>query len=52
MKPAQNPMPNVPSTDESPGVPGFRTWRAVYVAVAIGFVVMVIALTVFAHLFA
>jgi hypothetical protein len=38
--------------DESPGVPGFRTWRGVYLFVLGCFVAMVVALTVFTHLYA
>lgn len=38
--------------DESPGVPGFHTWRGVYLFVFGGFVAVVIALTVFTHVFA
>jgi len=38
--------------DEPPGVPGFRTWRGVYLFVLGCFVAMVIALTIFAHLYA
>jgi hypothetical protein len=46
MKPkAPDQMPD----DESPGVPGFRTWRGVYVFVFAAFVAMVIALTLFAR---
>lgn len=38
--------------DESPGVPGFRTWRGVYGFVFGCFVALVIALTIFARVFA
>jgi hypothetical protein len=38
--------------DESPGVPGFRTWRGVYLFVLGSFIAMVIALTVFTHFYA
>jgi hypothetical protein len=38
--------------DDSPGVPGFRTWRGVYLFVFGCFLVVVIALTWFAHVFA
>jgi hypothetical protein len=41
------------SADEAnPGVPLFRTWRAVYVFVLIVFVAVVIALAVFSRMFA
>jgi hypothetical protein len=35
--------------DEAPGVPGFRTWRGVYLFVLGCFIAMVVALTVFTH---
>ena len=35
--------------DDSPGVPGFRTWRGVYLFIFGAFVAMVIALTFFAR---
>jgi hypothetical protein len=38
--------------DESPGVPGFRTWRGVYVFVLIWFAVVVLALAVFSRVYA
>jgi len=38
--------------DDSPGVPGFRTWRGVYLFVFGCFVVVVMVLTWFAHVFA
>lgn len=38
--------------DESPGVPGFRTWRGVYLFVFGCFIAMVIALAVFTHFYA
>ena len=37
---------------EAPGVPGFRTWRGVYLFVLASFVAMVVALTIFAHFYA
>ena len=37
---------------EAPGVPGFRTWRGVYLFVLGCFVLMVIALTIFARSYA
>lgn len=46
-------LPPDPSVDdESPGVPGFRTWRGVYLFVFVCFVVVVALLTVFSRLFA
>ena len=41
-----------PTDDESPGVPGFRTWRGVYLFVFGGFLLMVILLAIFTRLFA
>lgn len=40
-----------PGNDETPGVPGFRTWRGVYVFVFAAFVVIVIGLTIFTNVF-
>ncbi len=45
-------MKDEPANDDAPGVPGFRTWRGVYLFVFGCFVVVVIALTWFAHVFA
>ena len=45
--------PTEPSDhDESPGVPGFRTWRGVYLFVFGGFVLVVILLAIFSRVFA
>lgn len=41
-----------PDHDESPGLPGFRTWRGVYWFVFGSFVAVVAALTLFSRLFA
>jgi hypothetical protein len=41
-----------PDSDESPGVPGFRTWRGVYVFVLAIFVVVVAALALFSRVYA
>ncbi len=38
--------------DDSPGVPGFRTWRGVYVFAFVCFLAVVAALTAFTHFFA
>jgi hypothetical protein len=38
--------------DEAPGVPGFRTWRGVYAFVLGAFVLIVLALAIFSHVFA
>ena len=41
-----------PSTDEAPGVPGFRTWSGVYWFVLAVFVAIVAAFTVFSRVYA
>ena len=46
------PTSPTPPNDESPGVPGFRTWRGVYLFVFGCFVAVVIALTIFSRVFA
>jgi hypothetical protein len=38
--------------DESPGVPGFRTWRGVYVLVFGVFVLVVIGLAILSRVYA
>ena len=42
----------LPPDDDSPGLPGFRTWRGVYVFVLVVFAAVVLALTVFSRVFA
>jgi hypothetical protein len=42
----------MPDDDESPGVPGFRTWRGIYVFVFVVFVLVVIALAIIARVYA
>jgi hypothetical protein len=42
------PEPN----DESPGLPGFRSWRGVYLFVFVCFVLVVLGLTLFSRYFA
>jgi len=46
--PEKTPAP----ADDAPGVPGFRSWRAVYIFVLAAFAAVVLALTVFPRLFA
>ncbi len=41
-----------PAADETPGVPGFRTWRGVYLFVFAVFIIVVALLAIFARLFA
>lgn len=38
--------------DEGPRLPGFRTWRGVYLLVVGAFVALVVALTIFTRLHA
>lgn len=40
-----------PDATDSPGLPGFRSWRGVYVAVLVVFVLVVAALTWFSRHF-
>ena len=44
--------PDPHNSDESPGVPGFRTWRGIYLFVFVSFVVVVVLLAVFSRYFA
>jgi hypothetical protein len=45
------PTPDLPAEGEPPGVPGFRTWRGVYLFV-FGWLVLVVALlAVFSRFF-
>ena len=44
--------PDPHNSDESPGVPGFRTWRGIYLFVFVCFVVVVVLLAVFSRCFA
>ena len=46
------PRPDEPSETEPPGVPGFRTWRGLYLFVFGWFVLVVILLAVFTGIFA
>ncbi len=49
MKP---PSPDPATDDKSPGVPGFRTWRGVYIFVFAVFVLVVALLAIFSRYFA
>jgi hypothetical protein len=49
---APYPMKPMPEDHDSPGVPGFRSWRGVYLFVFGGFLLTVLLLTWFAHVFA
>jgi hypothetical protein len=44
-------LPDPSGTDESPGVPGFRTWRGIYLFVFIFFVACVVLLALFSRAF-
>ena len=44
--------PDPHNSDESPGVPGFRTWGGIYLFVFVCFVVVVVLLAVFSRYFA
>ncbi len=51
--PAHSPYPMTPEPDDdSPGLPGFRTWRGVYLLVLACFVLVVIGLALFSRAFA
>lgn len=45
-------MSQPPLPDDDPGLPGFRTWRGVYVFVLIVFLLVVSALLIFSRIFA
>jgi hypothetical protein len=45
------PLPDQPADGEPPGLPGFRTWRAVYLFVFGWFVLVVVLLAVFTRIF-
>ena len=45
-------MKDEPENNDPPGVPGFRTWRGVYLFVFGCFIVVVVALTIFSRVFA
>lgn len=51
MKPPA-PKPVEATEPDAPGVPGFHTWRGVYLFVFGCFLAFVAALTIFAHFFA
>lgn len=48
----KSPSPEPEPDDTSPGVPGFRTWRGIYLFVLIVFVLVVGLLTLFSRYFA
>jgi hypothetical protein len=50
MKPPDLPLPPPPN-DDSTGVPGFRSWRAVYAVVLGIFVLWVVLLTVLTKIY-
>jgi hypothetical protein len=44
--------PDSSADDESPGVPGFRTWRGVYLFVFLFFLLAVVLLALFSRTYA
>ena len=44
--------PDPQNPDESPGVPGFRAWRGIYLFVFASFVAVVVLLALFSRWFA
>ncbi len=52
MSAPQAPRPESDDAEDPPGVPGFHSWRAVYVFVFAAFILLVIALTIFSRLYA
>jgi len=48
----KSPPADPPSSDENPGVPGFRTWRGIYFFVFLCFVFAVALLALFSQWFA
>ena len=48
----KSPSSDPVTDDKSPGVPGFRTWRGVYIFVFAFFVLVVVLLTIFSRFFA
>lgn len=48
----KGPTSDQPTDSESPGVPGFRSWRGVYLFVFGCFVLVVVLLAVFTRVFA
>jgi hypothetical protein len=50
MAPAPEKTP-APADDDSPGLPGFRSWRAVYALVFVVFLLVVAGLTVFSRVY-
>jgi hypothetical protein len=55
LPPPHSSPPTTPASapdDDTPGVPGFRTWRGIYVFVLAVFVAVVIALTFFTRAYA
>ena len=47
----KSPPSEPPASDESPGVPGFRTWRGVYLFVFAFFIIVVALLALFSRVF-
>ncbi len=47
-----SPSPDPLDNESSPGVPGFRTWRGLYLFVFVFFVLCVVLLALFSRAFA
>jgi len=47
-----SPNPEPPGCEDSPGVPGFRHWRGIYLFVFVWFVIVVTLLALFSRWFA
>lgn len=45
------PPPDSRVAEEPPGVPGFRTWRGIYLFVFVFFVISVLGLALFSRVF-
>jgi hypothetical protein len=48
----KSPPADPPISGQSPRVPGFRTWRGIYIFVFVFFVLVVVLLTLFSRYFA
>jgi hypothetical protein len=46
------PAPEPAASDQHPGVPGFRTWRGIYLFILALFALVVVVLAVFSRWFA
>ncbi len=51
MKPTAPAPAASPAAIETPGLPGLRTWRAVYIFIGVSLVLYIVALTVLTHVY-